>query len=232
MSDIPWLSPNNCAFPDPQTALDDPEGLLAVGGDLSPERLLAAYRLGIFPWYEEPQPILWWTPSPRMVLFPKQVHISKSLKKRLRKIEFTVSIDLAFPEVIKHCAKVARKGQGGTWIGSDMIQAYTELYRLGIAHSVEVWRDQQLVGGLYGLSIGKVFFGESMFSLATDASKIAFVSLAQQLAEQDFALIDCQVANEHLFTLGCEEISRQEFTQLLQDHVDRPDSFFSQVKDP
>jgi leucyl/phenylalanyl-tRNA--protein transferase len=231
MSDIPWLSANNCAFPDPATALDDPEGLLAVGGDLSPERLVAAYRLGIFPWYEEPQPILWWTPSPRTVLFPEQVHISKSLKKRLHKKEFSVSIDQAFTDVIRLCAQVPRKGQGGTWIGSDMIQAYTELYRLGIAHSVEVWRDQQLVGGLYGLSIGKVFFGESMFSLATDASKVAFVRLARQLAEHDFALIDCQVANEHLFTLGCQEISRRQFSQLLHDNIDRPDTFFGQAKD-
>jgi leucyl/phenylalanyl-tRNA--protein transferase len=221
MIDLPWLSPSNTDFPAVDTALDYPDGLLAVGGDLQPDRLIAAYRQGIFPWFEEPEPVLWWTPSPRTVLFPEKVHISRSLNKRLRKNDYRVTYDQAFEAVIQHCADISRPDQQGTWIGEQMIAAYTELYQRGIAHSVEVWRQNELIGGLYGLALGKVFFGESMFSLATDASKIAFVTLAQKLSAAGYALMDCQVSNPHLFTLGAEEIDRQQFMSILRAHVDQ-----------
>ncbi|MFA7553236.1 MAG: leucyl/phenylalanyl-tRNA--protein transferase [Spongiibacteraceae bacterium] len=220
MTSLPWLSPNNIDFPSTDLALAEPNGLLAVGGDLSPQRLINAYRQGIFPWYDHPQPILWWSPSPRAVLFPSKIHISNSLRKRLHRNEYTVSCDQQFEQVVQHCATVPRQDQDGTWITKEMFDAYSELHRRGIAHSVEVWHEGQLAGGLYGLAIGKVFFGESMFSLRTDASKVAIVHLAKQLEHWGYALIDCQVTNPHLLTLGIEEIDRPQFTTLLKANID------------
>lgn len=220
--DIPWLSPSDIEFPAPETALDHPNGLLAIGGDLSPKRLVEAYRQGIFPWFEEPDPILWWSPAPRTILFPDKAHVSRSLKKRIRRKDFEISYNQCFDRVIRQCATVPRQGQHGTWIGEQMLSAYNELYRQGIAHSIEIWKDDSLVGGLYGIAIGGVFFGESMFSLLPDASKVAFVFLADKLLAEGFGLIDCQVSNPHLFTLGAEEIDRKQFMALLKQHIDRP----------
>jgi len=221
MSPIPWLEPDNVDFPPTDSALADPNGLLAVGGDLNPQRLIAAYRLGIFPWFSNDEPILWWSPNPRAVLFPEKIHISKSLKKTLRQQVFTVSADRQFHEVMQHCATIPRLGQDGTWISNDMLEAYQQLHRMGIAHSLEVWHQGKLVGGLYGLAIGGVFFGESMFSLKTDASKVAFVYLATQLQHWGFAVIDCQVTNDHLLSLGAQEIDRSLFNRLLSSNIDR-----------
>lgn len=226
MSEIPWLEPGSLTFPPTTSALSDPNGLLAVGGDLSPARLIAAYRLGIFPWFDENQPILWWSPNPRAVLFPEKIHISKSLKKKLRQHTVTVTGDQQFLQVVEHCAQVPRSGQDGTWITDDMLDAYSVLHSMGVAHSVEVWQQGQLVGGLYGLVIGGVFFGESMFSLITDASKIAFVYLSVQLQRWGFALVDCQVTNPHLLSLGVEEIDRTLFSQLLSSNIDRTIEFY------
>ena len=220
MSNISWLDPANLDFPATENALDDPNGLLAVGGDLSPERLIAAYRQGIFPWFDASQPILWWSPSPRAVLFPDSIYLSKSLKKRIRRQQYTVTCDQQFQQVIEHCAEIPRAGQDGTWITDEMLEAYCELFAMGIAHSIETWNNGQLVGGLYGIAIGKVFYGESMFSLSTDASKVAFAHLAKQLENWDFAVIDCQVSNPHLTSLGAEEINREVFSQLLSDNID------------
>jgi leucyl/phenylalanyl-tRNA---protein transferase len=221
MTDIPWLHPHSYRFPPPENALTEPNGLLAVGGDLSPKRLVHAYRQGIFPWYEDSQPILWWTPSPRTVLFPANIKISRSLKKRLRRDDYRIYCDRAFAEVVQSCANAPRKGQNGTWITHPMLEAYTQLNAMGIAHSIEVWSNDKLVGGLYGLAIGKVFFGESMFSRQNDASKLALVYLCQQLQAWEFALIDCQVSNPHLVSLGAEEISREQFTSILEQNIDR-----------
>ncbi|MDQ2075444.1 leucyl/phenylalanyl-tRNA--protein transferase [Marinimicrobium sp. ABcell2] len=221
MIQIPWLTADSLDFPPSSSALAEPDGLLAAGGDLSPARLLSAYRRGIFPWFEPGQPILWWTPNPRTVVFPDQLHISHSLRKVLRRGDFTVTSDRAFAEVMQACA-APRAGASGTWIGPAMIDAYTELHQMGYAHSVEVWRDEQLVGGLYGLVLGKVFFGESMFSRADNASKVAFTHLARQLAEWRFAVLDCQVASDHLFTLGAQEIAREDFEQILLDCAHTP----------
>lgn len=221
MSTISWLDSANCEFPATDNALDEPNGLLAVGGDLSPERLIAAYRQGIFPWFEASQPILWWSPSPRAVLFPDSIYLSKSLKKRLRRRDYMVTCDQQFRQVMQHCADTPRTGQDGTWITDEMLQAYGELFDRGIAHSIETWQDDQLVGGLYGIAIGKVFYGESMFSVSTDASKVAFAHLAKQLENWGFAVIDCQVSNSHLSSLGAEEISREVFCKLLSDNIDK-----------
>ena len=220
MSIIPWLEPANLNFPCSDQALSDPNGLLAVGGDLSAERLISAYRQGIFPWYEEGQPILWWSPSPRAVLFPEKIYISRSLKKRIRRNDYQVTCDQAFHQVIQHCAHVPRHEQDGTWITGDMMNAYGQLHAAGVAHSIEVWQGDQLAGGLYGLAIGRIFFGESMFSLRTDASKVAFVYLSRQLEKWGFAVIDCQVSNPHLISLGAEEINRPHFNQLLDANLD------------
>lgn len=207
-----WINSSLPAgFPPVELALDDPDGLLAVGGDLSIERLLVAYQHGIFPWYSHNQPILWWSPDPRMVLLPARVRVSRSLRKTLRQHQFSVTLDQSFAEVISSCAVQARKGQDGTWIVDDMQQAYMQLHNKGYAHSVEVWHADKLVGGLYGVSMGKVFFGESMFSTHTDASKVALVYLCALLLEQDFSLIDCQVYTPHLASLGAELIPREEF---------------------
>lgn len=221
MSPIPWLSPKHYGFPDPSLALDEPNGLLAVGGDLSPERILSAYRQGIFPWFNPGDPILWWSPNPRAVVFPTQLHISKSLRKTLRKGVYRVTFDQCFREVMHACA-APRSYADGTWISADIIAGYSALHERGFAHSVEVWLDDELVGGLYGMALGKVFFGESMFSRANDASKVGFAHLVRQLCAWDFQLIDCQVANEHLSSLGAVAIAREEFQQMLINFVHIP----------
>ena len=213
--ELHWLDPRDPpdSFPDPQLALSEPDGLLAVGGDLSPERLLTAYRQGIFPWYQDDQPILWWSPNPRAVLFPAEFRISRSLRRTLRRNTFTVSVDQHFGGVIAGCA--ADRDQPGTWITKDMLHAYAALHSSGHAHSIEIWRDGELVGGLYGVNIGGVFFGESMFSRATDASKVALAQLVGLRRELGIELVDCQIASAHLATLGARPIPRSEFQDLL-----------------
>lgn len=210
-------------FPDPEKALREPDGLLALGGCLTPQRIVKAYRQGIFPWFSPDEPILWWSPDPRLVLLPDRLKISRSLRKTLRKNLFRVSYDCAFSEVIKACAE-PREHQRGTWITNDMNQAYNQLHQMGVAHSIEAWHEDQLVGGLYGLAIGRVFFGESMFHTRTDASKVAFAHLVEWLSEWDYQLIDCQVHTQHLSSLGAEEIDRKEFTQRLQTLCDQQPS--------
>lgn len=200
-------------------ALEDPDGLLAAGGGLSVPWLVHAYRQGIFPWYEAGQPILWWSPDPRMVLYPDELRVSRSLAKFLRKGAFQVTFDTCFPEVIKACAE-SRADTAGTWITDEMQAAYGKLFDAGIAHSVEVWDADQLVGGLYGVAQGKVFFGESMFSKTSNASKVGFVHLVKQLAIWGFTLVDCQVSSQHLESLGAVEISRKEFCAYLERYVD------------
>ena len=210
-----WLDPEKAEhFPDVELALTEPDGLLAVGGDLSVTRLLAAYRQGIFPWYSDGQPILWWSPNPRAVLFPHRLKISRSLRKTLRSEKFTVTMDTCFVDVIHACAQTRRDGLG-TWITDDMASAYQRLHNEGHAHSVETWLDDKLVGGLYGVSIGKVFYGESMFSEVTDASKVAFSYLVKQLEQWKYELIDCQVQSAHLESLGAVTIPRQDFIRYL-----------------
>lgn len=201
-------------FPPVENALTEPNGLLAVGGDLSPQRLLAAYRKGIFPWFNEDDPILWWSPDPRMVLIPAELKISRSLRKTLKKDHYQICTDRSFTQVMEACAAL-REGQAGTWIHPQMIAAYSALHEMGLAHSVETWIDGELVGGLYGVALGKVFFGESMFSRQPDASKIAFVHLVKQLQYREYGMIDCQVRTSHLASLGAREISRTEFSQKL-----------------
>jgi len=212
-----WLNPHDPTdFPDVALALPDPDGLLAVGGDLSIERLLAAYQRGIFPWYSGDQPILWWSPDPRSVLFPNKLHMSRSLRKTLRKQQYKITLDTAFADVIHACSQ-PREGEPGTWITDEMQQAYIRLHQAGFAHSVECWMNDKLVGGLYGIAIGHVFFGESMFSTRTDASKVAFVFLVRQLQRWQFGLIDCQIQSAHLDQFGAELIPRSEFiTQVNQ----------------
>ena len=206
---------SSISFPDAQQADDSIGGLLAVGGDLSPKRLLAAYRAGIFPWFDDDQaPVLWWSPDPRAVLVPGEMRISRSLAKRLRNGGFEVSFDRAFAEVVRGCA-TEREGQSGTWITPAMGVAYGRLHELGYAHSLEVWREGHLLGGLYGLSIGAFFFGESMFSRAADASKVALAHLSEQLKRWRFQLIDCQIPNQHLGSLGVKSIPRAEFLAAL-----------------
>ena len=201
-------------FPALTQALDEPNGLLALGGCLSSQRLLNAYRHGVFPWFNPGEPILWWSPDPRLVLFPEQLLISRSLHKTLRKNPFEIRFDSAFEQVITACA-APRTYSSGTWITDEMQQAYLDLHRSGVAHSCEAWHENELVGGLYGLTIGKVFFGESMFHRKTDASKVAFVHLVRHLQSWGYELIDCQVSSEHLLSLGAEEIPRNRFAELL-----------------
>ena len=201
-------------FPDPSQAED--EGLLAVGGDLSPERLVLAYQHGIFPWYSEGRPILWWCPQPRLVLMPEELRINRSLRKSMRRAPYRLTLDTAFAEVVDACAKTPRPDQGGTWITRDMRAAYIELHRLGIAHSVEAWQGDTLVGGLYGLALGTAFFGESMFARASDASKIAFATLVTQLRAWSFRLVDCQVVTDHLVRFGAREFGLDDFLGQLQ----------------
>lgn len=220
MRQIRYLNAND-DFPPSEEALEYPSGLLAVGGELTADRLLQAYRRGIFPWYEEPQPVLWWTPDPRSVLFPDELHISRSLRKTLRKDAFGLSVDRHFEAVMQSCAQL--RGDGlGTWIGDDMLRAYCELHHLGHAHSVEVLDTAgQLVGGLYGIAIGRTFFGESMFSEVTDASKVALVALVHMLRRADFGMIDCQVQSEHLDSLGARDIPRLDFERSLAQTIDK-----------
>lgn len=217
------LNPKNPeqAFPPVKKALKEPDGLLAIGGCLSKNRLLNAYRHGIFPWYNPGEPILWWSPDPRLVLFPEKLLVSRSLRKSLRQQVYSVTLDQAFDEVIEQCAQ-PRPGQSGTWITADIKEAYGEMFRLGFAHSAEAWLDGKLVGGLYGLALGQVFFGESMFHTQTDASKIAFAVLVDKLKAWGYRLIDCQVHSQHLVSLGAEEISRDEFGQWLAQYCDQP----------
>ncbi|MBU3143926.1 leucyl/phenylalanyl-tRNA--protein transferase [Clostridium sp. CF012] len=203
---------NDLVFPDPSLSEDD--GLLALEGDLSPERLLLAYSNGIFPWFSEEEPILWWSPNPRFVLYPKDIKISKSMKKILKKNTYRVSFDTCFRDVISNCSNMRK--EEGTWITNEMIEAYCKLHELGLAHSVEAWYEDKLVGGLYGVSIGKCFFGESMFSTMDNASKSAFITLTKVLAEKGFVLIDCQVHTNHLESLGAVYISREDFLQVVQ----------------
>ena len=209
------------AFPPVENALDEPDGLLAVGGCLSPKRIINAYRHGIFPWFSSDQPILWWSPNPRLVLLPGKLQQSRSLLKTIRQGVFSVSFDTAFPEVVNACSG-PRKDQTETWISDDMKKAYNELHRLGFAHSIETWRDGQLAGGLYGIAIGQVFFGESMFHRKTDASKVAFAVLVETLINWHYQLIDCQVHSSHLVSLGAEEISRLRFIQLINEFCNKP----------
>jgi leucyl/phenylalanyl-tRNA--protein transferase len=205
----------------PPVHLAEPDGLLAVGGDLSAERLLMAYRQGIFPWYEGPH-ILWWCPNPRFILTPPTLKVSKSMKQLLKKQAFEFTVNKAFAQVIDNCKSIDRSGQSGTWITNQMKEAYIKLHRLGFAHSAEVWLNEELVGGLYGVRMGKVFFGESMFSKVSNASKYAFISYVQQLQQDDVQLIDCQVYTEHLESLGAHMIAREDFVQLLLMLIPQP----------
>jgi len=211
---LPWLATDNLEFPSIEEAWEDPNGLLAVGGDLSSARLVNAYRHGIFPWYEDGQPILWWSPQPRMVLFPEEVHVSRSLAKLLRKSVFQLTMDTAFAEVIEACS-FPRSDQGGTWITLEMKRAYRKLHQKGVAHSLEVWQSDKLVGGIYGVAIGRAFFGESMFSRCDNASKVALVTLAGQLRAWQFGFIDCQMETTHLRSMGARLVSRERFKDLL-----------------
>jgi len=204
-------------FPSVEDALED--GLLAVGGDLSPERLLLAYQQGIFPWYNETDPPLWWCPDPRFVLYPDELKVSKSMKQVLRSGKFAFTFDTAFERVIYHCRTTYREGQGGTWITDDVQEAYTQLHHIGVAHSAEAWESGVLVGGLYGVWLGNVFFGESMFSHASNASKFAFINWVQFIKSQGVVLIDCQLHTPHLESLGARMIPRANFSHLLQQHV-------------
>ena len=223
-----WVEDNILAtdFPPLHKALRDPDGLLAIGGILSNERLLDAYKRGIFPWFNLGQPVMWWSPDPRCVLFPDELKISRSLNKRLRQQQYTVSYDKAFRDVINECA-AARNGIDDTWITDGIKEAYLSLYKLGYAHSVECWQEDKLVGGLYGLAMGKVFFGESMFSRSSDASKVALVDLSQRLIEKEFKLIDCQVHSRHLQTLGAKPIQRELFIQFLNNYCNDEKTSFA-----
>ncbi len=200
----------------PPASETSPEGIIAVGGDLSPERLLLAYQNGIFPWYNEDEPILWWCPEERMVLFFENLRITKSMRNVLNRNEFQVTFNTAFKEVISNCQQSPRKDQDGTWISDDIMDAYCKLHELGYAKSVEVWKNNELVGGLYGIDLGDVFCGESMFSKVPNASKVAFIHLAKQLEMANYKILDCQVYNDHLDTLGCIEIDRDDFLMILK----------------
>jgi leucyl/phenylalanyl-tRNA--protein transferase len=213
---IPDFAPPR-AFPDVDWALEEPNGLLAMGGDLSPRRLLYAYRKGIFPWFSTGQPILWWSPDPRMVLFPRELRVSRSLGKRIRRADFEVRVDSAFRDVMRGCAE-PRPGQDGTWILPQMLEAYCDLHALGHAHSIECWVDGKLAGGLYGVAMGHVFFGESMFSRAADASKVALHALCQL----GFGLVDCQLPTAHLSSLGARLIERARYCRYLDELCEAP----------
>ncbi|MBV9619573.1 MAG: leucyl/phenylalanyl-tRNA--protein transferase [Gammaproteobacteria bacterium] len=220
MRSITWLSPHDAPeyFPPAEQALEEPAGLLAAGGDLSPQRLLAAYRRGIFPWYSPGQPVLWWSPDPRAVLFPEEFRCTRSLAKTLRNAGFTASLDRDFTQVIDGCA-APRAASPGTWITSEMRAAYLRLHQLGYAHSVEVWHRAGLVGGLYGVRLGAVFFGESMFSRVRDASKVALAHLIGVCRRNAMVVIDCQLPSHHLASLGARSIPRRQFQALLAEHV-------------
>ena len=217
---IPWLR-GSAPFPPVEKALKSPNGLLCAGGDLAPERLLAAYSRGIGPWYSEGDPILWWSPDPRMVLFPEELKVSRSLRKAVARGTFEIRVDTSFREVMEMCAG-PRDGQAGTWIVEEIVAAYTRLHEIGFAHSVESWREGQLVGGLYGVALGQAFFGESMFARETDASKAALVHLVERLRRADFRVIDCQQNTAHLASLGAHEIPRAAFSRLLRESIQYP----------
>lgn len=220
--DIPCLDGTAPAeFPPTSEALYFPNGLLAWGGSLSPQRLIEAYRRGIFPWYSEGQPVLWWSPAPRCVLEPDKVYISSRSRRRLRQGEFEVTADEAFREVIEGCA-APRENRPETWITAQMTRAFATLHEMGVAHSVEAWSQGELAGGVYGLAIGRVFFGESMFSIRPDASKVALISLCRQLRDWGYRLIDCQVSNPHLLGMGAEEVDRDRFEAWLERLIDLP----------
>lgn len=218
-----WLDPRDPQqpFPPAYKAMRDPNGLLAIGGDLSVTRLLLAYSSGIFPWYNPNEPILWWCPDPRAVLEPDDFHVSHSLRKRIRRDDYAITFDTAFSDVLNACTAI-RRGSHGTWLGPEMKRAYQELHQQGHAHSVEIWRNRRLVGGLYGVSLGRAFFGESMFSVETDGSKLALYWLCQQLQLWDFELLDCQIASEHLRSLGASEIPREKFLGRLKQALTKP----------
>ncbi len=217
MTAPPILGADPDTFPDPASALRRPNGLLAMGGDLSPQRLVAAYRRGIFPWFSAGEPILWWSPDPRLVLHPEAFKLTRSLRKRVRAAGWRISCDTAFLPVIHACAHAPRPGQDGTWIVPEMIAAYVRLHRLGIAHSVEVWEGSRLVGGLYGLAIGRMYFGESMFSAVPDASKAALWALCARLSSWGWPLIDCQQETAHLVSLGAESMPRRGFVAAVAE---------------
>lgn len=220
--DLPRLDPlPEAPFPPADSALAVPNGLLAWGGDLQPERLLSAYRQGIFPWYSEGQPVLWWSPAPRCVILPADVYLSSRTRRRYNTGRYRITADEAFDEVMTACAE-PRESDSGTWITADMLQAYGRLHRMGYAHSVEVWEESQLAGGIYGLAIGRAFFGESMFSRKVDASKIALLALCRQLRNWSFGLLDCQVSNPHLLRMGAVEITRIDFLERLAELVAQP----------
>jgi leucyl/phenylalanyl-tRNA--protein transferase len=220
--DLPRLGVQpDAPFPPPGLALAVPNGLLAWGGDLQPDRLLSAYRQGIFPWYTEGQPVLWWSPAPRCVILPGDVYLSTRTRRRYNSGRYRVTADQAFEDVIRACAQ-PRDYDSGTWITGDMLRAYVQLHHMGHAHSVEVWEDSRLAGGIYGLAIGRAFFGESMFSRQVDASKIALLALCRQLEDWSFGLLDCQVSNPHLLRMGAVELSRTEFLERLTELVANP----------
>lgn len=220
MKTLSWLDsdPRNLSFPPVSQALDDPPGLIAAGGDLSTARLIAAYRRGIFPWYSAGQPVLWWSPDPRAVLFPAEFRLTRSLQKSIRNRDYETRIDFDFDRTVAACA-APRAHSEGTWITEEMRASYVALHRLGHAHSVETWQHERLVGGLYGVQLGRVYFGESMFSLATDASKVALSRLVQECQARDIVVIDCQMVTAHLHSLGARSIARDEFIALLNRHA-------------
>lgn len=219
---IPWIE-GNAPFPPIARALRSPNGLLCAGASLTPERIVEAYSRGIFPWFSEGDPILWWSPDPRMVLFPEELKVSRSLRKTVARGTYETRFDTAFRAVMQECA-APREGQGGTWISPGMVEAYTELHDRGFAHSVESWQDGALVGGLYGVSLGRVFFGESMFARTPDASKVALVRLVERLRAADYRVIDCQQATRHLASLGAREVPRAAFAQVLRESIQYPPS--------
>jgi len=214
---IPPLSKYSSAFPDPRFASD--EGLLAYGGDLSSHRLLFAYKKGIFPWYSKEDPILWWSPNPRLLLYPDKFKVRKSFRRVLRSGKFTVRFDTQFSEVIRHCASVYREGQEASWIVDEIVEAYTRLHEEGFAHSVEVFKEEKLVGGLYGIAFGRAFFGESMFSLVPDASKVAFKALSDVLGSRGYDFIDCQMKTDHMVRLGAQVVQRDIFLDALEESI-------------
>ena len=215
-----FLLSDKIEFPPPQLASE--HGLLAVGGDLSQERLLLAYRMGIFPWFSDDEPIMWWSPDPRLVLYPREIKIPKTLKKIIRKNEFKVTMDLAFRDVIHHCADVRLKKYEGTWIVKDMMDAYCRLHESGFAHSVEAWHQGELAGGLYGVSLGRCFFGESMFTRISNASNVALVELVEYLNTLSFDMLDCQIPTDHLIRFGAREVSRARFLAQLERSLEAP----------
>ena len=215
-----FLLTDKIVFPPPHLASG--EGLLAIGGDLSRERLLLAYRMGIFPWFSDDEPILWWSPDPRLVLYPREIRISKTLKKIIRKGVFTVTVDSAFVRVINQCAQIRLENNQGTWIVEDMIDVYCKLHESGFAHSVEAWRQGELAGGLYGVSLGRCFFGESMFTRVSNASNVALVTLVEYLNKLSFDMVDCQLTTEHLLRLGAREIPRARFLKQLEESLKAP----------